>query len=1161
MEHYTEKQYDDDLTVVADEYDDSFQTDNIDLFEFPSYDESPLARLKSLVLSIDWEITDDVLRQFNDELVDLKDIWSGEKIYLVYVQALEKISKYIYQEKADANPNAIKLLLALYYNLEKMVSSDSMGEEEKREMLLEDVKKFELLKKQIGREKKVSRHEPKEIYADEMQPPVASMAAGEGAILTNLKAIVLGIDWEITEVELERLRDEVHHLESIFSDSRPKQIFLQGLGTLAAYIRLKKSDAHPDAFKLLHSFFAGLEKISSEPMTFEEEKAVLFPEVEKFNAFKAIVGSKIKPSRDEDEEAEEYDEEEGGPAGSLAPALSGFAEEEERGFQEEEEAAALGIPSTAVVEDQIDRFFSEEDELRVDEMGGGRKGAAFTPEEPVAAGAIAGSRLEKMFQAEAPAAFAHVDQEIALQGVNVETEADDDSGEERLPLEAGELAPALATLDEAPPVERRGGIQEPVHSEFAADVESRLDDFFKDFDVLDEKPVLAAEPEPAAPATPAAPEPFVPEVSAIGESAPISDRDAALQGVNVETEDDDDSGEEPLAFLGEDLAPALAEEEDFGTPAGMAPAGEISVTPALTESETEPTIALDGQLEGFEEEIESVLTFEEQPAEEEAAAEEIVAFEEQPGLFGAEEETGIAFDERLEEVQEEIAPAFAFGEQPEKAEIAGEPALALEEQLDAFFAIEEEEPAGQEEVAAPLESIPMEPEHREAEQPPSSMFVMEVLEEAGEEEVVFELAEEEEVPAPEPFMAVEQVEPEEIQLEEDLFMQETVPAEGPPEIEALFAPEEEEAAGAEPEFLAVPEEAAEEGFEVELQEEESEYAAIFEAAEEPVPEEMTAAELMEDELSLAPSLTATAEDLFVGAAPEEEATAEEEVETEEEFLAVAAETPLAGLRACVSSLGLSLDDGIFQGMYAEINALRGRYFSSPVAKTFLQLLSTVTQHIDTYRYESSSEAFGILQSVTAAFEEAMADLQGVQVQETLLREMTKVLLWQKDMLDRQAVSKGEERTFAASVRTDAESDVGEEEEISFVEEEIADEFPEGFEPSGEGAVVDEQSSAAEFPADFGSAPYAAADEALIGDEPAADAFAAEGTLAMDEEDYASLEQELAGELLSPEGGETTEDPLATQLRDIIRDEMDVIRRELQESLEHLRKEMLDKEGR
>ena len=44
--------------------------------------------------------------------------------------------------------------------------------------------------------------------------------------------------------------------------------------------------------------------------------------------------------------------------------------------------------------------------------------------------------------------FSKLDRDLVLQGVDVETEADDDSDEEALPLMGGELAPALAANDE-----------------------------------------------------------------------------------------------------------------------------------------------------------------------------------------------------------------------------------------------------------------------------------------------------------------------------------------------------------------------------------------------------------------------------------------------------------------------------------------------------------------------------------------------------------------------------------------------------------------------------------------------------------------------------------------------------------------------------------------
>ena len=150
MEQNTVSQYDDDLTVGMEETEDFLDTGFVDLFEHSSSNGSPISRLKTIVLSIDWEINDDILTQFNDELLVLKDIWEEDQVKLVYVQALEKISRYIYQLKADAHPNAIKLLLTFYYNLEKIVLDTALSDAEIKDILRGDVKKFEQLKQQIG---------------------------------------------------------------------------------------------------------------------------------------------------------------------------------------------------------------------------------------------------------------------------------------------------------------------------------------------------------------------------------------------------------------------------------------------------------------------------------------------------------------------------------------------------------------------------------------------------------------------------------------------------------------------------------------------------------------------------------------------------------------------------------------------------------------------------------------------------------------------------------------------------------------------------------------------------------------------------------------------------------------------------------------------------
>lgn len=500
MAQHTGRLYDDDLTVGADEYSESFSTEFVDLFEPLGDDDAPIAKLKTIILSIDWEITDDILHQLNDELQDLKDVWAGNKINLVYIQALEKIGKYICAEKANAHPNAIKLLLAFYYDLEKIVSSVSMSEETKKQLLLQDVKKFEQFKLQIV----------PSVPQEKKSIPVAPIPETKN-VLTPLKAIVLGIDWEISDKELVHLSEEVARLEKEFAESRAKLIFLQGIGALGSYIRSTKDKAHPDAFKLLHSFFEGLEKICVEDLSSAKEKEILLAEVSKFNAFKAViavVASEVVVSAEDsipsasgrevhvDEEEEEY---EGG--GVITPAFADMPEDV-HGFDVDAEVVQSDI------DQRVASFFGE-DELAAEPVAA----VLAVPPETMQEGGEVASRLDDLFGDDrAVEQFGQraVASDIALEGVDVETEADDDSGEKALLFEGGQLAPALAEAGG----ESAGG-----------------DQFF-------------------------------------GEAATVTDSSVAapvIPGVDVETEADDESGEAPLPREQGWVAPALMfSDEGYG---------------------------------------------------------------------------------------------------------------------------------------------------------------------------------------------------------------------------------------------------------------------------------------------------------------------------------------------------------------------------------------------------------------------------------------------------------------------------------------------------------------------------------------------------------------------------------------------------------------------
>jgi pilus assembly protein FimV len=531
VEHYKQDQYDDDLTQGGydddltsgiTDYDEDFDSGDVDLFDYVDDEDSPLARLKSLILSIEWEITDTILRQFNDELQDLKGVWAGDKVNLIYLQALEKIGKYIYKEKASAHPNAIKLLLTFYTNLEKINSDDEIPANEKKSLLRKDIERFEKLKKQIAsitpqaavatpeveREVPPPSPSPKSVVSPTREPAMADFQEEadeqpDAHSLINLKALVYGIDWEITEHDLNSLSKEVKRLEKQFAGSKVKKIFLQGIGSLGAYINLKRSDSHADAFKLLHSFFMGLETVVRDNLSGKAEKDVLLPEVEKFNVFKAAIAQSVSPqaiaagsANVVEEYIEEGDEEEIQPAFADMPEdVRGFQEEKAAAELQERDADGLDEAHEYIGEDETAQSRSDQDDgILASEME---------------------SRLDGMFKEPELEAARELDTDKVLRGVDVETEDDDDSEEEPLPEHAGEPAPALATGAD-------------LYDEEAPAVFAGTDD-----ELLEE--------------------PVEPETDAVGSELP---------GVDVEHEADDDTGEEPLPFDGDDIAPALAAEDD-----------------------------------------------------------------------------------------------------------------------------------------------------------------------------------------------------------------------------------------------------------------------------------------------------------------------------------------------------------------------------------------------------------------------------------------------------------------------------------------------------------------------------------------------------------------------------------------------------------------------
>ena len=656
----------DDLTRFLDE---DFDTDDVDLFEFTTEEDSPLTDLKSIVLSLDWEITNETLENLANEIHRLEgeENFQADKVSLVYLQGLAKIGQYVLSEGAKTHPNAIKLLLTFYYDFEKILSSDTITGTEITALLKADVRKFKILQYQIAK-----RH------GIEAPVPVADEARQMGLVYTDsealrgIRAVILELDWEVTDEGLEKLTEQIEKLKQKFSDDRYIQILLQGLFTLKRYIQEEKGRAHPEAYTLLHMFSEGIARlIENRDLSEEKRQEIVIEQINALNNLKSLIASKGVHAEEAEKEAiQEVKEEEEIAAEAPAVAVTETLEEEEEELERADEDLEIAPALSGELEESEIKEETPPEELTE------KLEFFFGPDEETAEVEQAEEleeHLESFFGPEEEAA-APVEEEAVAPQVEEETGPiasidedlevfEEESLEEEVEMEpalAGDEAEGSEILEETPPEE----LSERLAFFFGPDEE------VEPFEGA-EPPAAEEEEEEITPALEETEEEIVPALSGEMEEAGF--------GVEEEQEQPPEGLSEKLEdFFGEE-EPAVAEEAE--SPAAQAVDKGYE---AMFDEEGAPAAEVT-------EELEEEVAFEEEPAPE-IAEEKVTSGEEE-----AEEEE---LAEELFDEEVDIEPALA-GDESERSEIVEEaPPDELQEKLEFFFGEteEEEKSEGEEEV-------------------------------------------------------------------------------------------------------------------------------------------------------------------------------------------------------------------------------------------------------------------------------------------------------------------------------------------------------------------------------------------------------------------------------------------------------------------------------
>ena len=166
-------------------------------------DDSPLRELKTIVLSIDWEITDEVMTNFVEQVAVLKDRLKDDKIILVFLQLLGSLGEYVKINKGKSHPGAFKILTSLFNELDKVVQSKDLTESDKKKILSAEIAKYKTLKEQLIKAKPKKEEKEAEISPDK--------ETAEPVDLNDLATAIREIK-QLLKTEFKALRAELQSL-------------------------------------------------------------------------------------------------------------------------------------------------------------------------------------------------------------------------------------------------------------------------------------------------------------------------------------------------------------------------------------------------------------------------------------------------------------------------------------------------------------------------------------------------------------------------------------------------------------------------------------------------------------------------------------------------------------------------------------------------------------------------------------------------------------------------------------------------------------------------------------------------------------------------------------------------------------------------------------
>lgn len=107
-----------------------------------SMPDSPLKDLKSIMLSLEWEVSDSMLAQLDDEVNHLESLYEDDPMIRGFLKIIRFVERTIRVRGAAAGRDSMNLLLSVYDHLENVLVPEGMTGHKKHIYLMESIRQY-----------------------------------------------------------------------------------------------------------------------------------------------------------------------------------------------------------------------------------------------------------------------------------------------------------------------------------------------------------------------------------------------------------------------------------------------------------------------------------------------------------------------------------------------------------------------------------------------------------------------------------------------------------------------------------------------------------------------------------------------------------------------------------------------------------------------------------------------------------------------------------------------------------------------------------------------------------------------------------------------------------------------------------------------------------